>query len=486
MVHGALESETGRMACLKVFDGAAGAEPARLAEFERQVSLAAGVSHPNVAEVFGSFRVGGQLVMVREYFEEGGLDARLGGRPMAADAAIRMGLDVTLGLQAASMKGLVHRDLRPGNIQFDAHGRAKIVDFGMACLWEGMPRQQGTIWGSPGHLPPERLDGQPEDFRADIYSLGVLMWEALAGCPLIATSDASVSALKGLKAKAGLTKGLASHVGEGLAAVIARCLRCRPGERFANHFELMEALEKARQQAPAVTGTMWSPRTLGADARGQGKWLVAGALATCLLAGATFWLLPKIADRTQELEGAATAALAASATAPPSDASPEIVATPAPTPAAEPKAAPDGLNLRATGSGDFRGRGMTPKKTPSDGGPAITGFVLVNAETDEDIGPLSDNGTIHTGSIGTRALNIRAEGDPPHDFGSVAFELRGATSRATKENEFAWTLFGDDDGNYRPGSFNTGAHVLTATPYPQNGTKGTPGTPMTVRFTVTD
>src|SRR5437764_581807 len=86
-------------------------------------------------------------------------------------------------LRAAQQRGLLHRDVKPGNILFNDEGVPKIVDFGLARASHAQEQPAGPIWGTPYYIAPEKLLGQPEDLRSDIYSLGATLFHALAGRP---------------------------------------------------------------------------------------------------------------------------------------------------------------------------------------------------------------------------------------------------------------------------------------------------------------
>ncbi|CAA6679344.1 MULTISPECIES: PKD domain-containing protein [unclassified Lentimonas] len=119
---------------------------------------------------------------------------------------------------------------------------------------------------------------------------------------------------------------------------------------------------------------------------------------------------------------------------------------------------------------------------------AVTSFTLVNADTNEPVpgfDPIADGATIPTTLIGTTNLNILVNTSPDTDFGRVFVEVSGATAATRNENGYPWALFGDTDGVLWDGSFNEGAHTLTATPYSEDGSGGDVGTPLTITFTVT-
>ena len=125
-----------------------------------------------------------------------------------------------------------------------------------------------------------------------------------------------------------------------------------------------------------------------------------------------------------------------------------------------------------------------------DGGSFATvlSFTLLDANTDQPIpgfNPIVDGAVINKASLGISDFNVRIDTEPNNDFGRIEASLRGATTEDRIENAYPWALFGDTNGDFRPGVLNDGAHTLTATPYSQDGTGGDVGTPLTIRFNVT-
>ncbi len=113
-----------------------------------------------------------------------------------------MAEQLALGLKAAFDAGLIHRDMKPGNILFSQDGTAKVVDFGLALVID-QEDESKEIWATPYYVPPEKLHKKPEDFRSDIYSLGASLFHALAGQPPYSADTASLEELKADQGQAG-------------------------------------------------------------------------------------------------------------------------------------------------------------------------------------------------------------------------------------------------------------------------------------------
>jgi serine/threonine protein kinase len=166
------------------------------AKLEQEARVTASVNHPHVVRVYSFGEADGQFYLAMELVEKGSLDDLMSVQNRVSEAQVlEIGAQIAQGLEAAAEKGLVHRDVKPGNILFaDAH-TAKIVDFGLARVLEEEAEARGEIWGTPYYIAPERLNYEPEDFRSDIYSLGGTLFHAIAGRPPFEAESASLVAL---------------------------------------------------------------------------------------------------------------------------------------------------------------------------------------------------------------------------------------------------------------------------------------------------
>jgi serine/threonine protein kinase len=165
--------------------------------------------------------------------------------------ALQIGIEVAQGLRAGFEKGLIHRDVKPGNVLFAHDGTAKVVDYGLAMFFEQAALASGEIWGTPYYLSPERLNKSPEDFRSDIYSLGAALFHAIAGRPPFEAEDASHVALKHLRSQAVSLQTFAPGICNATTYVINRTLAKNPAERQQSYDEFIEQLQFAREEALA-------------------------------------------------------------------------------------------------------------------------------------------------------------------------------------------------------------------------------------------
>jgi predicted RNA-binding Zn-ribbon protein involved in translation (DUF1610 family) len=214
-------------------------------QLETEAAITATVNHPNVVRVYSTGTDRCRFYLAMELVEHGSLDdlIRQQGRVLEKDV-LRIGIDIAKGLRAAHQHGLIHRDVKPANILFAAH-TAKIVDFGLAIFAENEEASRGEIFGTPYYVAPEKLAGEAEDFRSDMYSLGGTLFHALAGRPPFEAETASLVALKHLKNQSVSIATFAPWVTGATAFVINKTLLRNPADRFRNYDELIGHLEFA-------------------------------------------------------------------------------------------------------------------------------------------------------------------------------------------------------------------------------------------------
>jgi serine/threonine-protein kinase len=159
-------------------------KPGRLLSAERFMAEArrvAGLKHPGVVPVFDVGREGDSCIIVTEFVEGGSLADRIAkNRPMTPEA-VRLVAEVAETLAYAHRQGFIHRDIKPGNILIDRHGRALLADFGIARSPDDGAESGAVSFGTLAYMSPEQVQGQGVDHRADIYSLGVVLYELLTG-----------------------------------------------------------------------------------------------------------------------------------------------------------------------------------------------------------------------------------------------------------------------------------------------------------------
>ena len=181
----AQDQQLDRPVAIKVPDRRLAAEPSFVERFRREARAAARLSHPNVAQVYDYGVDRGQPYLVMEFVPGETLASRLTREgPVSSDEARRIGAQAADALHAAHDAGVVHRDVKPGNIMVTPGGQAKVLDFGIAAAAaESRMTGTGIVLGTPTYMAPEQAAGEGATSASDIYSLGVVLYEMLAGRP---------------------------------------------------------------------------------------------------------------------------------------------------------------------------------------------------------------------------------------------------------------------------------------------------------------
>ncbi len=236
-----------RAVALKVLKKEAGSTESDWEKLAQEARITASINHPHVVKVFSFGEDHGQFYIAMELVEKGSLDDLITLQGKVSEAQVLgVGIQIAQGLQAALDRGLLHRDVKPGNILFSDSSTSKIVDFGLALLLIEEAQERGEIWGTPYYIAPEKLDNRPEDFRSDLYSLGGTLFHALAGRPPFEATTASMVALKHIKSQAVSLQAFAPEVSSETAYVINRMLQKNPDDRYASYEELVGHLTYAR------------------------------------------------------------------------------------------------------------------------------------------------------------------------------------------------------------------------------------------------
>ena len=246
-------------------------QPGVRSRFESEARLAARLFHPNVVAVFDSGEADGVPFIVMERLPGDTLQDRLAAGPLSEGEVRAMAAEVLSALQAAHDAGVLHRDIKPGNVLAAAGQGWKVGDFGIAKALE-LDRADltatGLLIGTPAYLAPERFLGSPATVASDLYSLGVVLYEALTGRrPFHADRpEAWASVVTGMEAPA--LEWLRPGLDPALAAVVDRCLARDPADRFTSAAAAAEGLTGRVPAGREGFGTGARPRS----ARPGGGW----------------------------------------------------------------------------------------------------------------------------------------------------------------------------------------------------------------------
>ena len=199
-VYKARDRETGEIVALKLLKPEIASDQAMMDRFKNELLFARKITHKNVCRVHEFNRLGGIAYTSMEFVEGESLRSvlnRFGGLPVRK--ATDLVLQICSGLREAHAQGIVHRDLKPENIMIDAQGNVKIMDFGIARSMEAVTRMTGSMVGTPAYMAPEQVAGKPVDYRTDIYSLGLILYEMFTGTAAFRADNAVAVALKQMR-----------------------------------------------------------------------------------------------------------------------------------------------------------------------------------------------------------------------------------------------------------------------------------------------
>ena len=258
-------------------------QPMRAELLQREAEAVAQLSHPNIVTIFDAGRCGSGPYLILELLEGKTLEERIAAGPLPPAEALRVAVGVARALVHAHERGVLHRDLKPGNVFLAPDGSPKVLDFGLAHVF-GLTSPRGA--GTPGYMAPEQRRGEEEDARADVWAVGVLLWEMLTGRRL-----GEGDFLEGGGAPARLS---GQGIPAALADLVARCLAMDVEGRPRDAAELRDALERiaARSERGRVA-LRWTGAALAvaALAGGVGWWLGMhrGAGARPMVAVADAW-----------------------------------------------------------------------------------------------------------------------------------------------------------------------------------------------------
>ena len=216
--------------------------------FVHELRYSRKITHKNVIRIYDFLYIRGNYAISMEYFPSHTLGAEIvHEKPLPLDRAMQFGIDIATGMAVAHQAGIVHRDLKPANVLIDDAGLLKIVDFGVAAAQSQSDTQltkTGYVIGSPKYMAPEQILGKKVDARADIYSLGVILYEMFTGVPPYSRGDHMSVMYQHVQGKARPPNEINKDLPPPLNELVLRCMALDKAKRIQTMDELRIALEQ--------------------------------------------------------------------------------------------------------------------------------------------------------------------------------------------------------------------------------------------------
>lgn len=244
-VYRALQPQLNRQVAIKVLHPEFIRDERALRRFKREAVAVARLTHPNIVAVYDYGEQEGHAYLVMEYIAGGTLKARLGGKPLPYADALAVVRAVGSALDYAHSKGVIHRDVKPGNILYTDDGRIVLSDFGIVRLADDESSLTRGVIGTPQYMSPEQALGREVDGRSDLYSLGIVLFEMLAGrVPYKGESAVATLSMHATLPVPSMRK-YNEAVPDVIDRIVQRALAKAPEDRFQTGAELTQALSAA-------------------------------------------------------------------------------------------------------------------------------------------------------------------------------------------------------------------------------------------------
>src|ERR687889_417459 len=265
-VYKAIDTKLDRTVVIKVIPPELSAKEANLKRFEREAKLASSLDHPNICTIFDLDEHDGLHFIAMQFVEGKNVRQLVAGRPLELKSAVLIGLQVADALAAAHSRGIIHRDIKSGNVMVTSSGQVKVLDFGLAKLLDdteaataGIHRTEltevGVPYGTATYAAPEQARGDRVDKRADIFSLGVLLYELLTGTwPFRGKTTIDVRHAVLHDQPKPLAETRPGSVPPRLQQIVDRALAKEPKDRFQNMEDFRNELRQVLHEVDAAAG----------------------------------------------------------------------------------------------------------------------------------------------------------------------------------------------------------------------------------------
>lgn len=261
-VYKAWDTRVERIVAVKILRSLAKQDRRAIERFRREAHAAARLSHPNAVTIYDFLEENGEHYLIMEYVEGVNLKQYLAQKgTLAAEEAVRITSQICSVLQVAHAQGFIHRDIKPQNIMIARDGQAKLTDFGIVRVAEAAGlTNTGIVLGTADYLAPEQARGEPLSPASDLYSLGVVLYEMLAGRPPFVGSSAVQVAMQHANNVPPPPSKYNPHIPKPLELVIKRVLQKEPQRRYPDaesmRKALRESLKKSIDEGVTIPGSL--------------------------------------------------------------------------------------------------------------------------------------------------------------------------------------------------------------------------------------
>jgi serine/threonine protein kinase/Tfp pilus assembly protein PilF len=255
VVYKAEDTKLHRNVAIKFLPPELTRDPESKERFVQEARAASALDHPNICTIYEIGETEDeQLFIAMAYYEGENLKDKIERVPLAVEKAVDIGIQIAQGLSKAHEQGIIHRDIKPANIMITGDGLVKILDFGLAKL-SGQSRvtQTGTTYGTTSYMSPEQTKGEGADSRTDIWSLGVVLFEALSGKRPFGGDYGQAVIYSILNEAPGSLADLRSDIPSALVEIVDRCLDKEPAGRFQSMGDLCHDLEWLKEDSRLET-----------------------------------------------------------------------------------------------------------------------------------------------------------------------------------------------------------------------------------------
>jgi serine/threonine protein kinase/tetratricopeptide (TPR) repeat protein len=309
------DTQLGRRVAIKLLSPELVADERANKRLVKEARAAATLDHPNICSIYEVGEADGRSFIAMQYIEGETLDSKLKRKPLELKESLTIASQVADALAEAHSHGIIHRDIKPGNIMITSRGQAKVMDFGLARVIAGAAESEaetrsllttpGTIMGTMPYMSPEQLRGETLDARSDIFSFGVLLYEMLAGRQPFACASAAATISAILTQEPPALTSSRAHVSEELQRVVGKCLEKDRERRYRTmrdvHDDLLIASRTDDSHRASVDEAFFEAKTVPLSARAtkqsgtgsraksvtpRGAALIVGVLALVLFATA--------------------------------------------------------------------------------------------------------------------------------------------------------------------------------------------------------